>query len=180
MSPGRATGAVPGSVDSAPTPLSSGRSIYLPTQSQALYRSTSSNIVSLRPSARRPSSCFVDNDQADARENVVIADRHADVCASAVITDNDNDNGVDVGDFDDTLGEIPVASFMAAPSLDLDLAFGAVDSNVDFDRTHLLSSPPPPSPRLSSFVCYCWGAHLRSRSLHYHNHLFPLLVAVLQ
>ena len=28
---------------------------------------------------------------------------------------------------------------MATPSLDLDLAFGAVDSNVDLDRTHLLS-----------------------------------------
>jgi len=25
----------------------------------------------------------------------------------------------------------------------------------------------------------CWKAHLRSRSFHYHNHLFPLLVVVL-
>jgi len=25
----------------------------------------------------------------------------------------------------------------------------------------------------------CWGVHLRSRSFHYHNHLFPLLVVVL-
>ena len=32
---------------------------------------------------------------------------------------------------------------------------------------------------LSSFFCCCWGAHLRSRSFHYHNHLFPLLVVVL-
>ena len=39
--------------------------------------------------------------------------------------------------------------------------------------------PPPPSPCLFSSFCYCWGAHLRSRSFHYHNHLFPLLVVVL-
>ena len=45
----------------------------------------------------------------------------------------------------------------------------------------LRSNPPslstlfhPPSPHLSSFFC-CWGAHLRSSRLHYHNHHFPLL-----
>jgi len=27
--------------------------------------------------------------------------------------------------------------------------------------------------------CCCWGVHLRSRSFHYHNHLFPPLVVVL-
>jgi len=40
---------------------------------------------------------------------------------------------------------------MAVPALDLDLAFGAVDSNVDFDRTpvlSLLSLPSLPSPLL--------------------------------
>jgi len=36
----------------------------------------------------------------------------------------------------------------------------------------------PPSHRLSSSFCCCWGARLRSRSFHYHNHLFPLLVVV--
>jgi len=30
----------------------------------------------------------------------------------------------------------------------------------------LSSLPPLPSPRLSSFFCCCWGAHLRSRSFH--------------
>jgi len=47
------------------------------------------------------------------------------------------------GDFDDTLGEILGASFMATPSLDLDLAFGALDSNVDLAHTHLLSPLSP-------------------------------------
>ena len=60
--------------------------------------------------------------------------------------------------------------------LSTDLTFGAVDSNVDLACTHLLS---PPSPPLCSFFCCCWGALLRSRSFHYHNHLFPLLVAIL-
>ena len=37
----------------------------------------------------------------------------------------------------------------------------------------------PPSPCLSSSFCCYLGAHLRSRSFHYHNPLFPLLVVVL-
>ena len=42
---------------------------------------------------------------------------------------------------------------MGTPSLDLDLAFGAVDSNVDLACTHLLSPPsplPPPVPSTPS------------------------------
>ena len=54
LSPGSATGTVPSSVVSAFIPLSPGRGLYLPTQSQASYRSASSS-----PSARRPSSDFV-------------------------------------------------------------------------------------------------------------------------
>ena len=51
--------------------------------SQASYHSTSSS-----PSARCPSSGVdVDNEEADARENVVVTDRHADVRASAAMTD---------------------------------------------------------------------------------------------
>jgi len=38
---------------------------------------------------------------------------------------------------------------------------------------------PRPSPPVCSFFCCCWGALLRSRSFHYHNHFFPLLVAIL-
>ena len=64
------------------------------------------------------------------------------------MTDDNNDDGDD-GNFDDTLSEILGTS----SSPDLDLAFGAVDVNVD--------------------RAYSWGAHLRSRSFHYHNHLFP-------
>ena len=63
------------------------------------------------------------------------------------MTDNYNDDDADDSDFDDTLGEILGASFMAPPSLDLDLAFGAVDSNVNLDCTNLrppLSSLPNP------------------------------------
>jgi len=125
-----------------------GRSLYLPTQSQASYRS-----ASLIPSARRPSSGFdVDNEEANARENVVVADRHADVRASAVMTDN-NDNNADHGNFDDILGKILCASFRDTPSLDLDLAFGAVDSNVDLACARLLFLPsplPPPFPSVPS------------------------------
>jgi len=58
LSPGRATATVPSSVVSASIPLSPGRGLNLPTQSQALYRSASSSLL-----ARRPSSGFdVDNE----------------------------------------------------------------------------------------------------------------------
>ena len=75
---------------------------------------------------------------------------HADARASAVLTDNDNDYDANDGDFPDTLGEILGAPFMASPALDFDHAFGAADSNVDFDRTHLLSPPSPLPPSLAS------------------------------
>ena len=75
--------------------------------------------------------------------------------ALTVLAKNSEDDDADDGDhdFDDTLGEILVASFMAAPSLDLDLTFGAVDSNVDLACSHFLSPPspvPPPLPSASS------------------------------
>ena len=80
LSPGRATGVVPDSVDSASTPVLPGRGIYLPTQSQASYRSASSS-----PLARRSSSCFdVDNKEANARKNVVVADGNTNVGSSNV------------------------------------------------------------------------------------------------
>ena len=73
MFPSMTTGVVPGSVDSA----SARRSNYLLMQSQASYHSASSN-----PLARRPSSGFdVDNEEADVRANVAVADRHADIRA---------------------------------------------------------------------------------------------------
>jgi len=107
LSPGRATGTVPNSVVSTSIPLSPGRGLYLPTQSQVSYRSASSS-----PSARRPSSGFdVDNEEADAREDVVVVDWHADVRASATML-HYNDDDADNGDFDDTIGEILGASFI--------------------------------------------------------------------
>jgi len=108
-----------------------------------LFHSASSS-----PSARPPSSGFdVDNEEADVRANVAVADGHANIRASAVMTD-DNDDDADDGNFDDTLGEILGASSRVTTSLDLDLAFGAVDSNVDLVCTPLLSplSPLPPPP----------------------------------
>ena len=53
------------------------------------------------------------------------------------------------------------AKSRVATSLDLDLAFGAVDVNVDLACTSLPSPLLPLSPpnRLSSSFCYCWGAH---------------------
>jgi len=47
--PSMTTGVVPGSVDFASVPLSSGRCTYLPTQSQASYRSAFSSPSTLRP-----------------------------------------------------------------------------------------------------------------------------------
>jgi len=60
---------------------------------------------------------------------------------------DDNDDGADDGNFHDTVGEILGAS---SPSLDLDLAFGSVDSNVDLAPTFSLPLPlsPLPSPLL--------------------------------
>jgi hypothetical protein len=139
------TGVVPGSLDSASAPLSSGRGNYLPTQSQASYRSTS-----LSPSARRPSFGFdVDNEEADVRTNVAVADGHADIRASSEMTDNEIDDDADEDDFDET--EALGALFGVTPSLDLDLLFGAVDSNVHLHRTPFLSplslhTPPLASP----------------------------------
>ena len=57
---------------------------------------------------------------------------------------DDNDNNANVGNLDDTLSEILGVSSRVATSLDLDLAFGAVDVNDDLARTSLLSPLPPP------------------------------------
>jgi len=94
--------------------------------------------------ARHPSSGVdVDNEEADARKNIVVTDGHTDERANAAMTD-DNDDDADDVNFDDTLGEILGASFRDTPSLDLDLTFGAVDSNVDLACTRLPSLPPTP------------------------------------
>jgi len=81
--------------DSASAPPSSGRGNYLPTQSQESYHSASSS-----PSARRPSSGFDGvNQEANIRANAAVVDGHADVRASAVMTD-DNDEDADDGNFE--------------------------------------------------------------------------------
>ena len=165
------SGVIHGPFDSAPP--SSSRGNYLATQSQPSYHSAFSS-----PLDRRPSSGFDGvNEEANVRANAAVVPGHADVRASAVMTDDNNDD-VDDGNFDDTLSEILGTSSRVATSPDLDLAFGAVDVNVDLAYTSLLS-PLSHLHLLSSFFCCCWGAHLRSRSFHYHNHLFPLLVVVL-
>jgi len=67
-----------------------------------------------------------------------------------VIIDDNNDD-VDDGNFDDTLSKILGTSSRVTTSLDLDLAFGAVDVNVDLACTSLsLHSPTShlPSPLL--------------------------------
>jgi len=136
------SGVVHGPVDSASAPPSSSRGNYLPTQSQASYHSASSN-----PSARCPSSGFDGvNEEANVRANAAVVDGHANVRASAVMID-DNDDDADVGNFDDTLSEILGTSSRVATSLDLELAFGAVDVNDDLTCTSLfspLSHLPPP------------------------------------
>jgi len=144
------SGVVHGLFDSASAPPSSSRGNYLPTQSQASYHSVSSS-----PSVRRPSSDFDDvNEEANVRVNAAVVPGYADVRASAVMTDDNNDDGDD-GNFDDTLSEILGTSSRVATSPDLGLAFGAVDVNVDRACTSLLSPlshlpPPNPSPPSSA------------------------------
>ena len=97
--------------------------------------------------ARCHSSGFdVDNAEAYVRANVAVADRHANIRAT---TDHKIDDNANEDDFDDTHGEALGVSFKTAPSLDLDLLFGAVESNVDLHCTPLLSPPSLlPSPLL--------------------------------
>jgi len=143
------SGVVHGPFDSAPAPPSSSHGNYLPTQSQASYHSVSSS-----PSARRPSSDFDDvNEEANVRLNAAVVPEYADVRASAVMTDDNNHDGDD-GNFDYTLSEILGTSSRVATSPDLDLAFGAVEVNIDRACTSLLSPlshlPPPTSSPPSS------------------------------
>jgi len=93
-------GVVPGPVDSASAPLLSGHGNYLPTQRQASYHSASSS-----PLARRPSSGFDGvNEEANVRANTAVVDGHADVYASTVMTNNNNDDA-NVSTLDDTLSK---------------------------------------------------------------------------
>jgi len=62
----------------------------------------------------------------------------------------DNNDDADDGIYDDTLSEILRNSSRAAHSLDLDFAFGTVDSNVDPACTPLLSPLSPLPPPLAS------------------------------
>jgi len=111
-------------------------------QSQASYHSASSSA-----SARCPSSVFDGvNKEANVRANGTVVHGHANVRASAVMTNDNNDN-VNACNFDDTLSEILSTSSRVATSPDLDLAFGAVNVNVNLACTSLLSPlshlPPP-------------------------------------
>ena len=127
---------VHGPFDSVSAPPSSSRGNYLATQSQASYYSASSS-----PLARYPFFGFDSvNEEANVHANDAVVHGHADVRASAVMTD-DNNNDVDDGNFDDSLSEILGTSSRVATSPDLDLAFGAVDVNVDL---HSLTSHLPP------------------------------------
>ena len=82
------SGVVHGPFDSASAPPSSSRGNYLATQSQVSYHSASSS-----PWARRPSSGFDGvNEEANDRANAAVVHGHTDVCASAVIADDNNDD----------------------------------------------------------------------------------------
>jgi len=76
-------------------------------------------------------------------------DGHANVRESAVMTD-DNDNDADVGNLDHTLSEILGVSIRVTTSLNLDLAFGAIDVNDDLACTSLLSPLSPLPPPIAS------------------------------
>jgi hypothetical protein len=101
-------------------------------------------------SARRPSSGFDGvNEEADVRANAAVVDGHADVRASVVMTD-DNDDDANVGNLDDILSEIFGASSSVATPVDLDLAFGAVDVTDGLACTSLLSPLSPLPPPIAS------------------------------
>ena len=88
--------------------------------------------------ARTPSSGFDGvNEEANVRANAGVVDGHADVSASAVATDDNNDDA-NVGNLDDILSDILGASSRVATPLDLDLAFGAVDVTDGLSCTSLL------------------------------------------
>jgi len=89
------------------------------------------------------------NEEADVRTNAAVVDRHADVRASAVMTD-DNDDGANVGNLDDILSEILGVLSRVATPLDLDLAFGAVDVTDGLACTSLLSPLSPLPPPIAS------------------------------
>jgi len=59
----------------------------------------------------------------------------------------------------------------------LDLAFGAVDSNVELARTYLLSPISPPPPLLLLLLLLVSPSEIQEFPLSYSS--FPLLVAVL-
>ena len=115
------------------------------------------SIVSQRlfESLGSPSSSDFDdvNEEANFRVNAAGVPGYANVRASAVMTDDNNDDG-DHGNFDDIFSEILGTSSRVATSPDLGLAFGAVDVNVDRACTSLLSPlshlPPPTSSPPSS------------------------------
>ena len=114
------------------------------------HRITAPLRVPLTPSARRPSSGLDGvNEEATVHANAAVVDGHADVRASAVMTDV-NDDYANVGNLDDTLSEILGISSRVATSFDLDLAFGAVDVNDDLACTSLLSPLPPLPPPIAS------------------------------
>jgi len=72
---------------------------------------------------------------------------------------------------------------MATSYQDLDLAFGAIDSNINLTRNRLLSPPPssplPCVPSLLLLLLLLLGTPLRSRTFLHHSHVFFLLLAVL-
>ena len=86
------------------------------------------------------------NEEANVRANATVIDGHADVRASAVMTEA-NDDGANVGNLYDILIDILGASSRVATPLDLDLAFSAVDVTDGLLCNSLLSPlchlPPP-------------------------------------
>jgi len=115
---------------------------------------------------------------------VHVASCHANIRARV---NDDNDvivktlNNVDDGDFPDTLREILGASLMAMQALDLDFAFGAVDSTINFGSLPLLSpsSLPLPSPPFLLGLLLLGRPLEIHMSLHHDKHRFHLLMAAL-
>jgi len=77
------------------------------------------------------------------------------------LTDNDNDDDANDGDFPDTLGEILSAPFMATPALDLDLALTPpTPTSTSIALFFSLHSPSNTLPLTVLLFCCWYGAHV--------------------
>jgi len=152
-------------------------------QSQASYHSASSS-----PSARCPSAGFDDvNEEANVHANATVVDGHANVRASAVMT-NDNDDDADISTLDKTLSEILSIYFAEArcqqesawvtnrvPSWTAAASLIALGLRTQLSRAHVGCAPSVTTkqgqsswPKMTSAVETAWQRGWRRNTGHLH------------